>query len=261
MHVFGRSTLLTEFLGCDWLQLEGGEDLEILPFVHGAVDQLQQRKQLWVDHRTLDFLSSSPPVRQRIMSQPKAGFAKQPGDSLIQPLKGVDGDAVLVDGESEWTILNQAKEAVKKKQQQEGGNDEADIVAQTQIAMAKLKEKAGWVYESAFSDDEEGSGAFRSSSRNLKGKGVETEVAQGFSEQDEMADVDNESGNGRQLELADILLEAPETEDPYVVVADAERKDQDVKKDQEERDSYTFYQVVNPNRSKVLVQKTDSRTC
>lgn len=104
-------------------QKEAGEDIDMIPFALLAIEHLQQRKSAWNDHRASEFLSSSPPVRQRIMAQTKVGFK-------------------LSDAETE-----SSKQGVQEKQR-------ADVASETEAAMADLKGKAGWVYENAFSDDE-----------------------------------------------------------------------------------------------------------
>ncbi|EFJ21418.1 hypothetical protein SELMODRAFT_443565 [Selaginella moellendorffii] len=58
------------------------EDIEQLPFVFAAIDELKSRKAAWDEHRTLEFISSSPSVRQRIMAQVKAGITKLPGEDF-----------------------------------------------------------------------------------------------------------------------------------------------------------------------------------
>eukprot|EP01018_Ginkgo_biloba_P017369 Gb_01733 [translate_table: standard] len=60
------------------VQSEGGEDLELLPYVYAATDQLEQRKKAWTEHRASESLNSSPPMGQRIVAQAKAGHSKFP---------------------------------------------------------------------------------------------------------------------------------------------------------------------------------------
>jgi hypothetical protein len=125
----------------------------------------------------------------------------------------------------------------------------------TQAAMAKLKEKSGWVYENAFSDDDEEGNAYRPTP-SLKSNGQETELDEDSSE------ILNAEGNeGPPADWEDLLLHPPETDEPFVVINNTERKEQDVKKDQDERDSYTFYQsadgqslILHPLNIKCLLQ-------
>lgn len=234
-------------------EVEGGEDLDIVPFVYEAIDQLQQRKQIWMEHRTLDFMLSSPPVQQRIVSQPKAGFTKAPGDSSIQLVKGADVDGV-VKKESVSINANMDKEGLKKRHQ--GVDDGVDIVAETEAAMARLKEKAGWVYEGAFSDDEdEGNGL--NPNIESKAKGLDAHLAKPPLDQDEIVNIDKEGGIGESSE--DDLVGSPEANDPFVVAPD--RNQHDTKRDQEESDFYTFYQsadgqflILHPLNMKCLLQ-------
>ncbi|CAK9202283.1 unnamed protein product [Sphagnum troendelagicum] len=153
------------------VEVEGSEDLEMLLYVHAAVDELQQRKQVWSEHRTLDFLSSSPPVRQH--------------------------------------------------------------------------------------DDEEGN-AYRPT-RSLKSNGQETELVNVDEDSSEI--LNTEGNEGPPADWEDLLLHPPETDEPSVVINNTERKEQDVKKDQDERDSYTFYQsadgqslILHPLNVKCLLQ-------
>jgi hypothetical protein len=195
----------------------GGEDLDVVPYVYEAIDQLNQRKVAWTEHRTLDFLSSSPPVRQRIVAQPKAGIQNSSAeDSLVQSLSSIDGaDFVPVD--------------VKRSKA-------TDIAAQTEAAMAKLKEEAGWVYESAFVD-------------------ADAERFVSESEVDDYVDVEKRSDVGTPSDWEDIILEAKN--DPI----EHDKKQKDVKKDPEELDAYTFYQaadgqllILHPLNMKALLQ-------
>lgn len=223
----------------------GGEDLDVVPYVYEAIDQLQQRKVAWTEHRTLDFLSSSPPVRQRIVSQPKAGFHKSAEGSLAHSLNSLDGgiaDSVPVD-------VNLAKNASSKRQP--GGNKGTDIVAETEAAMAKLKEEAGWVYESAFADGAE------VAALDTVGKGIEPETEKPAPELDEYVAVEKEIDVGSPSDWEDLVLESPETKDSIT----ADKKQKDVKKDQEESDAYTFYQsadgqflILHPLNMKALLQ-------
>lgn len=219
----------------------GGEDLDVVPYVYEAIDQLHQRKVAWTEHRTLDFLSSSPPVRQRIVAQPKSGVHKSAESSLAQSLSNIDG------GEPELVPVNVnlAKNAVSKRQP--GGNKGTDVAAQTEAAMAKLKEEAGWVYENAFGDDLES---------RVSEKEVEPETEKLAPELDEYVAVEKESDVGSPSDWEDLDMEA---KDPVVV--DADKMQKDVKRDQEESDAYTFYQsadgqflILHPLNMKALLQ-------
>ena len=229
-------------------EIHGGEDLDVVPYVYEAIDQLRQRMVAWTEHRTLDFLSSSPPVRQRIASQPKAGFHKSPEDSLVQSLKSTDGgvgapEPISVD-------VNLAKDVLSKRQP--GGSKGTDIAAQTEAAMAKLKEEAGWVYESAFADD-----AF--SSENL-GKGIDPETEKATPNLDEFVAIEKEGYVEGPSDWEELVMGSPETKDP-MAVADADKNQKDVKRDQDESESYTFYQsadgqflILHPLNMKALLQ-------
>ncbi|XP_057868844.2 uncharacterized protein LOC131075912 [Cryptomeria japonica] len=61
---------------------EGGEDAELLPYAYEAVDQLEQRKKAWIEHRASEYLSNSPPVKQQFMTQAKAQLCKLKVDSF-----------------------------------------------------------------------------------------------------------------------------------------------------------------------------------
>ncbi|KAG0581808.1 hypothetical protein KC19_3G011200 [Ceratodon purpureus] len=228
----------------------GGEDLDVVPYVYEAIDQLQQRKVAWTEHRTLDFLSSSPPVRQRIVSQPKAGFHKSPEDSLVQSLNSTDGGGVGVP-EPVPVDVNLAKGALSKRQP--GGSKETDIAAQTEAAMAKLKEEAGWVYESAFADD-----AFASD--NL-GKIIDPDAEKTAPYLDEYVAVEKEGDVGGPSDWEELVVGSPETKDPTAVVVDADKNQKETKKDQDESETYTFYQsadgqflILHPLNMKALLQ-------
>eukprot|EP00250_Pteridium_aquilinum_P015535 c22636_g1_i1 orf=105-2864(+) len=133
------SKAITELSGwAERAQNEGGEDMDLIPFVLLAIDQLQQRKTAWTDHRASEFLSSSPPVRQRIMAQTKEGSS----NSLSQGLKLS-------------TSENEGIEGTRRAHQGKQRGEMVDVASETEAAMADLKGKAGWVYENAFSDDEE----------------------------------------------------------------------------------------------------------
>ncbi|KAH7373103.1 hypothetical protein KP509_17G037400 [Ceratopteris richardii] len=94
----------------------------------GAIEHLQSRRSAWNEHRASEFISSSPPVCQRIMAQ----LSNMKSDSLEQQ-----------------------------------GQSKEDVVSEIQAAMSELKSKAGWVYENAFSDDEN-SGLTKSRPNKLK---------------------------------------------------------------------------------------------
>lgn len=61
---------------------EGGEDAELLPYAYEAVDQLEQRKKAWIEHRSSEYLSNSPPVKHQYMLQTKAHTGKLKVDSF-----------------------------------------------------------------------------------------------------------------------------------------------------------------------------------
>lgn len=108
------------------------EELELLPYGLAAAEQVQQRKSAWGDHRATEFLSCSPIARQRIMAQLKAW------ESGMKVSEGVG-----------------SKKLETYDQQGGGESSRVDVLAETELALAELKEKAGWVYENAFSDDED----------------------------------------------------------------------------------------------------------
>ncbi|KAH7414693.1 hypothetical protein KP509_14G006200 [Ceratopteris richardii] len=110
-------------------QNEGGEDVDLIPFCLLAIEHLQSRRSAWNEHRASEFISSSPPVRQRIMAQVKEGLAH----SLSHGLK----------------LSNMKSDSLEQQLQ-----SKEDVVSEIQAAMSELKSKAGWVYENAFSDDE-----------------------------------------------------------------------------------------------------------
>lgn len=64
------------------VQSEGGEDLESLPYVYAARDQLEERKKAWTERRTSEYLSGSPPLKQQLMADAKAGLGKLKIDSF-----------------------------------------------------------------------------------------------------------------------------------------------------------------------------------
>lgn len=110
------------------------DDPDALPYIYGAMDHLQARAQAWTDHRSSAFLSSSPPVRQRILAQTAGGEQKLLGKSPREAAKALAGTG----GEK------QAEKAPVKLEA--GGWGEADV------GNSELKQKAAWVYEDAFSD-------------------------------------------------------------------------------------------------------------
>ncbi|KAH9329197.1 hypothetical protein KI387_001305 [Taxus chinensis] len=68
-----------------WIEkvhLEVGEDAELLPYAFEAMDQLEQRKKTWTEHRASECLSSSPSVKQQFMPQAKARQCKLKVDSF-----------------------------------------------------------------------------------------------------------------------------------------------------------------------------------
>ncbi|KAH7422956.1 hypothetical protein KP509_12G033200 [Ceratopteris richardii] len=123
-------------------QNEGGEDVDLIPFCLLAIEHLQSRRCAWNEHRASEFISSSPPVRQRIMAQVKEGLAH----SLSHGLK----------------LSNMKSDSLEQQ-----GQSKEDVVSEIQAAMSELKSKAGWVYENAFSDDEN-SGLTKSRPNKLK---------------------------------------------------------------------------------------------
>ncbi|KAI5074711.1 hypothetical protein GOP47_0010672 [Adiantum capillus-veneris] len=140
-------------------QKEAGEDIDMIPFALLAIEHLHQRKSAWNEHRTSGFLSSSPPVRQRIMAQTKEALAHSSSHGLK-----------LSDAESD--SLEGSKQGV-------GGKKRVDVASETEAAMEDLKGRAGWVYENAFSDDE-GTGLPKSRETSLNDDAIESQTA-GFS--------------------------------------------------------------------------------
>lgn len=234
----------------------GGEDLDVLPYVYEAIDQLQQRKVAWTEHRSVDFLSSSPPVRQRIVSQPKAGFYKSAESSSAQSLANSVSSSGIGVSEPVLVDVNLAKNVLSKRQPDV--NKATDVAAQTEAAMAKLKEDAGWVYESAFGNDDAEVVILESLASDTVGKGTEPpEVAKSAPELEEYVAVENESEVGSPSDWEDLVVESPEAKDPTT----ADKKQKDVKRDQEESDTYTFYQsadgqflILHPLNMKALLQ-------
>ncbi|BFI29806.1 hypothetical protein MPTK2_3g06120 [Marchantia polymorpha subsp. ruderalis] len=204
------------------VQIEGGEDLDLLPYVFVAVDQLQQRKTAWTEHRTTQFLSSSPPVRQRIMAQAKVGVVKQTSQksSTTERIGDVEGLKPLSRAGSQGKFEQDKVE---------------DVVAQTEIAMAELKERAGWVYESAFSDDEDDD----ETTEKVKSKASE-KIGTSAQRKEKMIAYSGDKAS-------DVGEESPEDPDSECAntTDDGAKKDSDSKREIEERDSYTFYQSAD----------------
>lgn len=190
-------------------QNAAGEDMDLIPFALLAIDHLQQRKSAWNDHRASEFLSSSPPVRQRIMAQTKESST----NSLSHGLKSSGSE-------------NDSKEGTKQVSQ---GGEKVDVAAETETAMADLKSKAGWVYESAFSDDE---GFELSKTRSRKVKHDVIDPAQSTKPENipsSWEEYVHEKANG---------LEAVEGS------SDLNKETQQVaKKDDEDNECYTFFQA------------------
>jgi len=81
------------------VQSEGGEDLELLPYVYAARDQLEERKKAWTERRASEYLSGSPPLKQRLMAEAKTGLGKLKIDSFdsvcpTQSMKIKSGDDI-----------------------------------------------------------------------------------------------------------------------------------------------------------------------
>lgn len=261
-HLFSKFTLTSEAESItdkavaeltEWArraEVQGGEDLGVVPFVFGAIDQLHERKQAWIEHRNLDFLSSSHPVRQRILSQPKAGLSKSLEGNSVHSLNGTDGGGNRVGVVGSVSVnVDIVKDVLSKRYP--GGNKGVDLVAETEAAMSKLKEEAGWVYESAFADDAD----------IVISKGKEPESEKAVSVLEEYVAVEMDGDSGVQPDWEDIVVESPEITDPVAVVSDVDKKHKDVKRDQEESDTYTFYQsadgqflILHPLNMKVLLQ-------
>ncbi|CAM6114319.1 unnamed protein product [Calypogeia fissa] len=224
-------------------QLEGGEDIDLLPFVFVAIDQLRQRKDAWTEHRKLEFLSSSPPVRQRIMAQAKSATAKSPGDTTpphLQKSKSFEGSEELEVSSIERTS-SQGKSDTEK----------VDVLAETEAAMAELKGKAGWVYESAFSDDED-------EARPSGQRSGQSTVRLGTGTQSSSPDLSDSMPE--IVHTVEETISVPSSEEDATVPEDMEKREQQSKKEQEERDSYTFYQsadgqilILHPINVKCLV--------
>eukprot|EP00850_Spirogloea_muscicola_P007919 SM000041S15478 [mRNA] locus=s41:320644:326300:+ [translate_table: standard] len=113
----------------------GAEDLARLPYIFAAMDQLKERQQAWTEHRASEFLASSPPVRQRILAQARA---------TALPQASASGGVLAARGKVKEAVL-------------EGAAPGSDVAAAAAEAMASLRRVAAWTYDSAFSDDEEGS--------------------------------------------------------------------------------------------------------
>lgn len=212
-------------------QNEADEDMDLLPFVFLAIDQLHQRKSAWNEHRVSEFLSSSPPVRQKIMAQTKEVPTNFPSQGL--QLSATDSETTEV-----------SKSVPQGKQR----GEKVDIAAETEAAMADLKGKAGWVYENAFSDDEEGGGFTKTMPIRLKNGGTET------SQPVKSKDIPS-SWEENLLEKAHGLEKAEGVPD-----LDKDLQ-QDIKKDTEDTESYAFYQcadgqplILHPLNMKCLLQ-------
>ncbi|MCO5602240.1 hypothetical protein L7F22_056368, partial [Adiantum nelumboides] len=176
-------------------QKEASEDIDMVPFALLAIEHLQQRKSAWGEHRTSVFLSSSPSVRQRIMAQNKGALAQ----SLSLGLK-------ISDAESDSLESKQGVE---------------DVAFETEAAMEDLKDRAGWVYENAFSDDE-GIGLPKAVGDSTNGNAIESQTA------------------GLSLNWEDIVhkkendFEKPSTRGKDIQQA--------AKRDDEDDDCYAFFQ-------------------
>ncbi|CAI5537549.1 unnamed protein product [Closterium sp. Naga37s-1] len=199
----------------------GGEELEQLPYVMDAVNQLLDRQQAWVEHRQMAFVAASPshqkgllsllklpidlpppplspsaypsaslsassPASHRITSprarsspsfpSPPTASATAAGRQMaalqleqeeraaggkgeaqtgrektaeLEVAKGEEGDGVGDEEEEE-------EEACIEEAEEEGsvGAGGEDVAEEVERAMHELEARAGWVYESAFSDDE-----------------------------------------------------------------------------------------------------------
>lgn len=110
-----------------------------------------------------------------------------------------------------------------------------DIVVEMEVVMVKLKEEVGWVYESVFVDGVE------VVVLDIVGKGIELEIEKFVLELDEYVVVEKEIDVGSLLDWEDFVLESLEIKD-FIIV---DKKQKDVKKDQEELDVYIFYQFVD----------------
>ncbi|KAJ7522618.1 hypothetical protein O6H91_18G019800 [Diphasiastrum complanatum] len=206
-------------------QSSGGEDLDQIPYIFAAIDQLKERQAAWTEHRAAEFLSSSPPVRQRIMAQARKSLTKLPTAG-----EKVDVTSFSSDG----FLLGRAKAP--------------DVVAETQAAMTNLKEKAAWVYENAFSDEEDAT-AFGARLENKTGKGPEKEELPTL----ELDDV--------PAEWEQLFGTSPKNDQALPNTDDTEKKEKDTKKDKGEKELYTFYQscdgqliILHPLNMKCLLQ-------
>ncbi|KAL2636037.1 hypothetical protein R1flu_007516 [Riccia fluitans] len=215
----------------EWAQraeVEGGEDLDLLPYVFVAIDQLQQRKSAWTDHRASEFLSSSPPVRQRIMAQAKVGVAKPVGSSSA-PSSQKTG---LSEGNLHADNMKSLSRALLQGKLE---SEEDDVGAKTEAAMAELKERAGWVYESAFSDDEE--------EDDLRDK-VKSHVSENIGGNTHAKGKLYRGSVHNTVDVGEESPEDPDSEDTNLLDYGG-KKDRDTKRETEERDAFTFYQSAD----------------
>ncbi|CAI7732235.1 unnamed protein product [Closterium sp. NIES-54] len=198
----------------------GGEELEQLPYVMDAVNQLLDRQQAWVEHRQMAFVAASPshqkgllsllklpvdlpppplspsaspsaslsassPASHRItsphaLSSPSfpsppttsaTAVSKRMGALQLEQEEGAGGEKseakkgreqageLEVAGEEEGDGAGDAEEeeeACIEEAEEEGsaGAGGEDVAEEVDRAMHELEARAGWVYESAFSDDE-----------------------------------------------------------------------------------------------------------
>lgn len=209
----------------DRVQKDAGEDMDLLPFIFAAIDQLQQRRTAWEEHRVSEFLSSSPPVRQRIMAQTKEVPSHSSSHGFGFP--GTDD-------------LN-TKGGVK-----------VDIAAETEAAMSELKDRAGWVYENAFSDEEEGAESWKSGSMKLKGRSSQMQKDREIPKHSKVHAQVSSTWEETSIEEGQI---AESLSDPDKHIQ------QDLKKGVEDKESYAFYQsadgqplILHPLNMKCLLQ-------
>eukprot|EP00897_Mesotaenium_endlicherianum_P006435 jgi/Mesen1/581/ME000107S10814 len=145
------------------------EELERIPYLHAAVEQLHARRQAWGDHRAAEFLSSSPPVQRRIMAQTRIGLPP------VAAALGVAPDGAATAGAAAAGAGGAAKGGqlgaayLKEGEDSTGGRDgqwegaagagavagagagvgvegsalsATDVALETQAAMARLREQA-----------------------------------------------------------------------------------------------------------------------
>ncbi|CAI5517372.1 unnamed protein product [Closterium sp. Naga37s-1] len=197
----------------------GGEELEQLPYVMDAVNQLLDRQQAWVEHRQMAFVAASPSHQKGLLSllklpidlpppplspsaSPSASLSassptshritspharsspsfpsppttsatavsKRMGALQLEQEEGAGGKKseakkgreqageLEVAGEEEGDGAGDAEEeeACIEEAEEEGsvGAGGEDVAEEVDRAMHELEARAGWVYESAFSDDE-----------------------------------------------------------------------------------------------------------